>query len=101
MQTIAEHLAAYAAALKFEDLPAEVVHRTKRIIMDTLGCAFGGYDSEPASIVREQAALISSSQPATILCSGRTTSIDLAVFANGVMILSLPFTHAYITNGAS
>ena len=100
MQTIAANLAAYATALKYEDLPAEVVHRTKRIIMDTLGCAFGGYDSEPCRIVCEQAALISSSQPATILCSGRKTSVDLAVFANGVMIRYLDFNDGYISKGS-
>jgi 2-methylcitrate dehydratase len=45
MQTISEKLGAYAATLKYEDIPAEVVHQIKRFIADTLGCAFGGYAS--------------------------------------------------------
>ena len=31
-QTLAEKLAAYAAALKYEDIPADVIHQTKRTI---------------------------------------------------------------------
>ncbi len=100
MTTVAASLAEYATTLKFEDLPADVVHNTKRVIMDTLGCAFGGYDSEPARMVRELAADITSLQPATILCSGQKTSLDLAVFANGVMIRYLDFNDGYISKGS-
>ena len=100
MQTIAERLAAYASTLKYEDLPADVVHRTRRIIMDTLGCAIGGYDSEPARMARELAGEVSSSRPATILCSGQKTSMDLAVFANGVAIRYLDYNDGYISKGS-
>jgi len=100
MPTIAENLAEYATTLKFEDLPAEVVHNTKRIIMDTLGCAFGGFGSEPATMARELAADITSRQPATIFCSGQQTSLDLAVFVNGIMIRYLDFNDGYISKGS-
>ncbi|MDQ3558907.1 MAG: MmgE/PrpD family protein [Pseudomonadota bacterium] len=50
MPNIAEQLAAYAAELSYDDLPAEVVHQTKRTILDTVGCAFGGFDSGPGLI---------------------------------------------------
>ena len=39
--------------MRFEDLPAEVVHQTKRLIVDSIGCALGGYRSEPAVIARD------------------------------------------------
>ena len=100
MQTIAENLGAYASTLKYEDLPAEVIHQAKRIIVDTLGCAFGGYTSEPGKIARDLAGLVSSSQPATILCSGQKTSVDLAAFANDVMIRYLDFNDGYISKGS-
>lgn len=95
MTTIAEHLAHYAATLRYEDLPPPVVHQAKRMIVDTLGCALGGYESEPGRIAREMAGMVTSTQPATILCSGRQTSLDLAVFANGVMIRHLDFNDGY------
>ena len=99
MQTIAEKIGAYASTLKYEDLPADVIHQAKRTIMDTLACAFGGYDSEPGRIARDVAGLVSSKQPATILCSGQKTSADLAAFANDVMIRYLDFNDGYIAKG--
>ncbi|MBY0271176.1 MAG: MmgE/PrpD family protein [Burkholderiales bacterium] len=96
MTTLAETLGAYAADLSYEDLPPAVIHQAKRMIVDTLGCALGGYDSEPARIALEQAATITSTRPATILCTGRQTSPDLAAFANGVMIRYLDYNDGYI-----
>jgi 2-methylcitrate dehydratase len=93
--TIAEQLAAYAAHLQYEDLPADVVHQVKRMMVDTLGCALGGRASDTARIAGEMAAMVESRQPATILCSGAKTSPDLAVFANGVMIRYLDFNDGY------
>ena len=91
MTTLAQRLGAWAADLRYEDLPPAVVHQAKRMIVDTLGCALGGYDSEPTRIALAQAATVTSTEPATILCSGQQTSPDLAVFANGVMIRYLDF----------
>lgn len=100
MQSTAENIAAYASALKYEDLPPEVIHQTKRTIMDTLGCALGGYASEPGRIAREMAALVTAGQATTIICSGQKTSVDLATFANGVMIRFLDFNDGYISHGS-
>ena len=94
--TIAQMLGAYATSLKYEDLPADVVHQAKRMIVDTLGCALGGYNSEPSRIAREFAATVTSTEPATILCTGEKTSPDLAAFANGVMLRYLDYNDGYI-----
>ena len=96
MTTLAETLGAYAADLQYEDLPPEVIHQAKRMIVDSIGCALGGYDSEPTRIALAQAATIISTEPATILCTGQQTSPDLAVFANGVMLRYLDFNDGYI-----
>ena len=55
-KTIAEQFSEYASSLRYEDLPDEVVHRAKCLIIDTLGCALGGYASDPVRIARELAA---------------------------------------------
>jgi 2-methylcitrate dehydratase len=95
MDTIASYLSHYTSALTFSDLPPEVVHQTKRLMVDTLGCAIGGYPSEPSKIARALADGVSSRQPATVLGSGQQTSLDLATFANGVMIRYLDFNDGY------
>ncbi len=101
MTTIVEQLSAYAAAMRYEDLPAEVVLQAKRLIVDSVGCALGGYASEPAKIARDIAATVTSSQPATVMGSGQRSSLDLGTFANGVMLRFLDFNDGYTSTGES
>lgn len=98
MTTIVDTLSSYATSLRYEDLPPEVVHQAKRLIIDTLGCAIGGYSSEISTIAREIAQTVTSSNPATIIGSGQSTSPELACFANGVMIRYLDFNDGYAGN---
>jgi 2-methylcitrate dehydratase len=98
--TIAEILAQYATTLKYEDLPPEVVRLAKRVIIDTLGCAIGGYSAEPSQIAVRLAAGVSAANAATVICSGARTSPELAVFANGVMMRYLDFNDGYIGAGS-
>jgi 2-methylcitrate dehydratase len=100
--SMAEVLARYATDLKYEDLPEDIVRTTKRAILDTFGCAFGGYAAPPSQIAIKLASDVSAKQAATLLCSGIRTSPDLAAFANGVMIRYLDFNDAFVslTHGA-
>ena len=99
---LAETLAHYAASLKYEDLPEDIVRLAKRTILDTIGCAFGGYDAGPSQIAIKLASEVSAKQPATVLIRGTKTSPDLSTFANGVMIRYLDFNDAFVslTHGA-
>jgi 2-methylcitrate dehydratase len=96
-----EALARYATTLRYEDLPEDVIRIAKRTILDTLGCAFGGYTAGPSRIAMKLAGDVNSKRAGTILLSGIKTSPDMAVFANGVMIRYLDFNDAYVsqTNG--
>jgi 2-methylcitrate dehydratase len=100
--SLADALARYAAELKYEDIPEDVVRIAKRTILDTVGCAFGGYTAGPSQIAIRLASDVTSKQAATVLISGIKTSPELAVFANGVMIRYLDFNDAFVslTHGA-
>ena len=100
--TLAATLARFATELRYEDIPEDVVRIAKRSILDTIGCAFGGYAAGPSQIAIKLARDVSSKQAATILIGGFKTSPDLAVFANGVMIRYLDFNDAFVslTHGA-
>jgi 2-methylcitrate dehydratase len=100
--TLAETLARFATELNYEDIAEDVIRIAKRSILDTIGCAFGGYGAGPSKIAVKLASDVSSKQPATILISGVKTSPDLAVFANGIMIRYLDFNDAFVslTHGA-
>jgi 2-methylcitrate dehydratase len=99
--TIVQQLSRYITALRYEDLPADVVQQAKRLIVDTIGCALGGFDSEPARIARDIAGTVTSTQPVHLLVSGEPTSPDLAAFANGVAIRYLDFNDGYTSTGES
>ena len=90
MDKITDYLSGYAESLEFSDLPQDVVDKSKRLIIDTLGCALGGYSSEPSKIARGMAEATSGS-PATVIGSGQKTTPDLAAFANGAMIRYLDY----------
>jgi 2-methylcitrate dehydratase len=95
--SVAKTLADFAVRLRYEDLPGDVVRTAKRTILDTIGCAIGGYQAGPSRIAINLAARVSATTGATVFCSGIKTSHELAVFANGVMIRYLDFNDGYIT----
>lgn len=90
-----EKMVGYAHSLTYEDLPVEVVSRTKHFILDTFGVALGAVPSLPGHIVRSAAAKVTSTTPATVIASGSKTSPDMAAFANGVMIRYQDWNDAY------
>jgi 2-methylcitrate dehydratase len=93
--TAAWALANYAVALKYEDLPPEVIAIAKRRILDTVGCALGAYASEPATILREVIAAQKGTPESTIIGSGRKTTAANATLVNGAMIRYLDFNDTY------
>ncbi len=99
-QTIAARLAEYAVGLEYEKIPKDVVHRAKCFFLDSIGCAVGGFktNSEPIQIVTEFAGKSSSTPPATVLCSGMKTSLDLAIFLNSTLVRYLDFNDAYTSS---
>ena len=86
MDKTTEILSSYACNLTYEDLSPQTVHQVKRTVVDTLGCAMGGYLSEPAKVARRLASSVSSTMPSRILGTEDYSSMDMAGFANGVMI---------------
>jgi len=40
--SVAKELAKKVRDFKFSDIPSDVIHQTKRMMLDTLGCAIGG-----------------------------------------------------------
>lgn len=101
MDRIVDSVASYAVDLSYDDLPKEVVARTKHLILDSVGCALGASPSPPAAIARAVAQGVKSDTPATIMVSGQKTSPDLAAFANGSMIRYLDYNDTYTGKGTT
>ncbi|HXV82131.1 MAG TPA: MmgE/PrpD family protein, partial [Candidatus Binatia bacterium] len=99
MDPTMEYLSNNACKLTYEDLSQEAVHQVKRTLIDTLGCGVGAFDSEPASIARRMASRVKGNPPARILCTSEETSMDLAAFANAVLVRYLDCNDAYAARG--
>src|SRR4029453_14490114 len=99
MDSTTEYLSDYACRLTYEDLSPEAVHQVKRTLVDSLGCAVGAFESEPASIARCMASRVQGNPPARILGTAQESSTDLAAFANTVLIRYLDCNNAYAPRG--
>ena len=99
MDRTTEMLSAYTCGLTYEELGLAVVQQVKRTMVDTMGCAIGGFDSLPAEIARGMAGDVRSGMPSQILGSSLTTSPDLAAFANGVAVRYLDCNDSYFSPG--
>ncbi len=79
---VTQTLAEFASKITFDDLPQEVIHQTKRLICDSIGCTLGGYSSEKGRIARNFVKSLGGNPEATIIGSGDRTSLTNAAFAN-------------------
>jgi len=91
MDQTTEMLSSFACGLNYDDLTPETVHQVKRVLVDTLACALGGYDSEPAKIATRLARTVTSTLPSRILGTKDHSSPDMAGFANSVMVRYLDY----------
>jgi 2-methylcitrate dehydratase len=95
-QPLANRLAEYAGQLRFEDLPAPVVHETKRRFIDSLATAVGAMDAEAFAIAR-RCALRVQGQPGAGLLGGGRSSVEWATFVNGLLIRYLDYNDTYLS----
>jgi 2-methylcitrate dehydratase len=94
--TLADRLAAYAAGVRYENLPGAVAHEVKRRLIDSLACAFGAMGADAPSIARRVALRVRSEQPASLI-GGGASSPELAAFANGVLVRYLDYNDTYLS----
>lgn len=98
--SVARELAKYATSLTFQDLPPDVIHQTKRLVLDTLGCAIGGYNSEASQAIQELIKELRHPEEAMVFGSGLKTSCFNAALANGAMVRYLDYNDtAFIIQG--
>lgn len=95
MDALTEHLSSYVAGLTYDDIPAEAIHGMKVRLVDTIGCAIGGRDGEPAGVARALAREAVGTTPARVWFTGERTTPELAAFANELMVRYLDFNDTY------
>ena len=93
-----KQLAAFINKTEFHQLPHDVVQQSKLLILDTLGCATGGYTlaSKPVSWILELVKSQGCTGPSTCFVDGFKTSSAFAALANGAMIHTVDFDDTHM-----
>lgn len=81
-----EALSKFATATEWKDLPESVVHETKRLLLDSIGCAFTGISVDPGKMIIGFARRLGGPPEASIIGIGDKVSVSAAVLANGQLI---------------
>src|SRR5467141_889320 len=95
--TLAEELSHYAYSLKYSDIPENIVHESKKRIIDALGCGIGAFNAEPVKFSRKIAERAKVNDGSILLGTRRTTTPDMASFVNGIMIRYFDYNDTYLS----
>jgi 2-methylcitrate dehydratase len=94
--SVAQKLSEEVLRFRPEDLTPEVIHQTKRLVLDTLGCAIGGYSSDANRAIQALLPDLGGPKEATVIGSGMRTSCLNAALANGLMARCLDYNDAVV-----
>ena len=95
MPTISHQIAEFAVNLKFEQLPEEVVFQAKRFLLDSVGCAFGGWDTEDFQTQYELHRYMAGKSEATVMVGGDKMPVNHAALLNSLLIRALDYNDIY------
>ncbi|HFE65377.1 MAG TPA: MmgE/PrpD family protein, partial [Caldithrix sp.] len=95
MPIISHKIAEFAVDLKYEDLPQEVVEQTKRFVLDSIGCAFGGWNTEDVQVQHKLHQTIGGAGEASVLVSGVKLPMKHTALLNSLLIRALDYNDIY------
>ena len=94
-ETITAAMSRWAAALQFRDLPSDAVYQSKRFLLDSFGCALGGYRQHDVSIALDILGEIAGRGFATVIGSKDRVDPVSASLANALMIRCMDYNDIY------
>lgn len=91
MSNIMGELVQFTLDAKYADLPEPVVHTTKNLLLDSIGCALAGITTDPGKMAITLAAMLGGTPECSIIGTRDKVSITNAVLANGQLLNALDF----------
>ena len=95
MENITHKMARFTRNLQFEDLSPEAVYLAKRFLLDSIGCAFGGSETEDVRIMTSFFNEMGGTEEAIVLNTGRKLPMINAALLNSLMIRALDYNDIY------
>ena len=93
--TVTALMSGWAAGVKFQDLSQDAVYQAKRFLLDSVGCALGGYQQHDVTIALEVLGEIAGPGKATVIGTGKQMDAVSASLANGLMIRCMDYNDIY------
>lgn len=97
MPVTTEELAEYTLKLEYGNLSDDAIDRTKRVVLDTVGCALGAYTSPPSKVLRS--CFEGRGEQATVVGSGGKASTEYATLINSALARYLDYNDTYLRAG--
>ena len=94
-ETVTAKMSRWAAGLQYKDISPEAVYQAKRFLLDSLGCALGGYQQHDVKIALEVLDEIAGPGPATVIGTGQRIDPLSASLANALMIRCMDYNDIY------
>ncbi|WP_322057032.1 MmgE/PrpD family protein [Paraburkholderia sp. J63] len=82
MTGLTQRLATFVAETRFDHLPEAVVTESKRLLLDTIGCALGAVRTESGRIALEYVGMLGGHAGATVIGAAARSSATNAAYAN-------------------
>src|SRR5579863_3692932 len=93
--TVTAEMSRWAAELKFAQLSKDAVYQAKRFLLDSLGCALGGYQQHDVKLALQVLGETAGSGPATVIGTGKKVDAVSASLANALMIRCMDYNDIY------
>src|SRR5216684_608000 len=94
-ETITATMSRWAAGLEYKQLSQDAVYQAKRFLLDSVGCAMGGYRQHDVIIALEVLKEIAGRGPATVIGTGQKMDAVSASLANALMIRCMDYNDIY------
>jgi 2-methylcitrate dehydratase len=94
-ETITARMSRWAAGLQYSNLSQDAVYQAKRFLLDSLGCALGGYQQHDVKIALAVLDEVAGSGAATVIGTGKRMDPVSASLANALMIRCMDYNDIY------
>ncbi len=94
-ETATAKMSRWASTLQFKDIAPDAIYQAKRFLLDSLGCALGGYQQHDVTIALEVLSEVAGRGRATVFGSGRRFDPVSASLANALMIRCMDYNDIY------
>jgi 2-methylcitrate dehydratase len=89
-------IAEFAASQRYESISPAAVAATIRHHLDGIGCAAGGFESEPCHVTRGLASAVNDASGASVFGVAAKSTAEYATFANASAVRHLDFNDTYL-----